>query len=851
MILNKRFFSLFLFLLIFSLSFYKVEARPKKKIKHKNKVEYIVADTLDIYPLDEILDYKGSYTQYFDLLHTRLELTPSFKDKAIKGIATLKLTSHFYPQSELVLNAVGMSFDSILLSFDQFNSPAKYNYNGRLLSIELPQSVSRKDTFEVKIQYVARPDEVSSVLKGDGQGAYFINGNQTNPYRKIMFWTQGEPESSSFWFPTIEATNQRCSQEIFVTIPDTLVSISNGKLMEEVFHSDGTKTDYWKQDLTHSPYLFALVIGPFKKYQDKWKNKDVDYYALQEFYKDVQLVYGRTPEMIEYFSNLFSYDFPWDKYAQVAVYDFISGAMENTSISVFHEGLMKDKNSIGEYSRWNDDLIIAHELVHHWFGDLVTSESWANLTLNESFANYSEFLWLEKWKGREDAEVHWYENLQRYMNEFTNRGAEPIVQYYYDTPKEVFNRHRYEKGGMVLHLLRQYIGDEAFFEGLKYYLHQNAFSSTEVSQLRTAFEKVTGQDLNWFFNQWYFEAGHPYIEIEQKYDSLNHEVLLSFYQKQDVNYHTEVPIHKILFNVDFIYEDTTITHSITLTGKQTHLNFPSERVPLAINIDPGKLQLWEIVNHSPIEELKYIYQKSSKILDKAYVIDVLTKNKEFDLAAQILIPGFEQQHWFIQEKIVDIVGGFSNEYRSEVLRLLKFMLNSDFPGDRSAAIVQLKVLRDSDYFEIAKKHLAEDSSEYMKYICLNIILDSLGAENTYPYASQLLPAKNIYLRTAIAHVFSLHPESKDFSFFEELIFTMNRYFSRQIYTSFQTYLLALDDSVFQKGMELLTNIIQNEYPNERVQYARELLRNLSRLQVGSKGGLSSSKSQILKQYLIE
>lgn len=846
MILKKRFIFLTIIWILFSLKYFNAEARPTKKIKHKTLKECIIADTLEIYPTDKILDYKGSYTQYFDLLHTRLDLMPSFKEKTIKGLATLKLTPHFYAQSELTLDAVGMVFDSILIDFDSFNTPTKYSYNGRSLTIELPKSVSRKDTFEVKIQYIAHPYDVASSMKKDGQGAYFINSHQTNPYREMMFWTQGEPEAASFWFPTLDATNQRCSQELFVTIPDTLVSISNGKLIQEIIHDNGTKTDYWKQDLTHSPYLFALVIGPFKKYQDKWKNLEVAYYTLSEFHQNEGHVFERTPEMIAYFSSLFSYDFPWDKYAQVAVYDFISGAMENTSISVFHEGLMQKNKNITESNRWGNDLIIAHELVHQWFGDLVTCESWAELTLNESFANYGEFLWLEKWKGREDAEAHWYNCYKRYLYECKNFGIEPIVQNYYEEPKDVFNRHRYEKGGIVLHLLRKYIGDEAFFEGLKYYLNQFAFQSAEVSQLRTSFEKVTGQDLNWFFNQWYYSPGHPIMETQHQYDTTHHEVVLTFNQNQNKYYNSEIPIHKLLIDVDFIYADTIIRHSVILNSKENQFRFFSERAPLAINYDPGKMQLWETNYSHSIEELKYIYQKSSKILDKIFVIDELANRKEFEKAAQILIPEFDQQHWFVQDKIVDLFSSFIEKDKPDAIHILKKRLLSDIVLDRASAIQQLKNIGSSDYFELAKSYLVSDSSEYMKYVCLSIIKDSLGVA-AYPYTRNLLQAENINLKMVIAQIFASNPHSEDFVYFEKLIFTMNRYFSKNIYSSFQKYLLQLDNSIFQKGMELLTNVIQNEYPNERVKYAQELIKNLSNIAVG-KEGMTSAKKLILKNY---
>lgn len=835
-----KFCVLFLFLYCIPL-----QGQIKQKRKNKKTVptEDVYMDTMDIFPVNKITDYKGSYPKYFNLLHTRLNITPSFSDRTISGTATLKLHAHFYDQAELVLDAKGMEFDTILLSLDQFVSPARYAYDGIKLKIELPHSVSRKDTFEVKIQYTARPHELNDLQKKSGQGAHFINSYQTNPYRSTILWTQGETEMSSCWFPTIDASNQRTTQEIFVTVPDSMTTISNGTLIEKKQHDNGTRTDYWRQMQTHTPYLFALVVGPYLEYEDKWRDKPVSYYALAPYIKDVQAVFGRTPEMMEYFSNLFYYDFPWDNYKQVTVYDFTAGAMENTTLSVFHDGMMCNHQDLLD-KHWGEDPIIAHELVHQWFGDLVTCESWSQLTLNESFANYGEFLWLEKWKGLADAEAHWYNRFNSYMHEYTYLKTEPIVQHYYVYPKEIFDRHRYDKGGIVLNLLRTYLGDEAFFESLGEYLKANEYQSAEVHQLRLAFEKVTGQDLNWFFNQWWYSPGHPVVEISQKYDDVHKEVVLGFYQKQDLHPNATIPYHKIILNVDFIYADTTVRHKITLTNKQERIKISSETPPLAINFDPGKIQVWEAEYTCSPNELSIIYNRSERVLDKVFVINQLKKSGDFKTAGQLLLPHIEDQHWFVRDKIIEIATSFDSTDQKILSQKLKVLLTSELAFERTSALFGLQRLKEPDIIQIARDILPLDSSFQVKSTCLRILLDTLGAE-AYPYAQPWMSIQNPHLETAISKILAAQPLPEDMGYFERTILTILHHYSRDIFVPFEKYLLAMDSENFKKGLDIVKNVIQNEFPNNRVIQAKELLERLKKMEIGSDGMTESKKTMVL------
>ena len=373
-----------------------------------------------------------------------------------------------------------------------------YEYDSVQITISLLKEYSRIDTIDVQIEYTAKPNELKSggsAAISDDKGLYFINPLGRDKVKPKQLWTQGETEASSCWFPTIDAPNEKTTQEIKITIDDYFTTLSNGLLISSTKNPDGTRTDYWKQDKPHAPYLFMMAVGKFAVVQDTWKGIPVNYLVEPKDSANARGVFGNTPEMLSFYSEKLGYSYPWDKYNQVVVSDYIAGAMENTGAVIHGKWVFTTPEEQIDY---NHEDVIAHELFHHWFGDLVTCESWANLPLNESFATYGEYLWIEHKYGKMKADRHLRMDMVYYLDD-TPRVD--LIRYHYDNREDMFDRHSYQKGGRVLHMLRDYVGDEAFFESIKVYLHNRAFKTAEIHHLRMAFEEVTGEDLNWFFNQ--------------------------------------------------------------------------------------------------------------------------------------------------------------------------------------------------------------------------------------------------------------------------------------------------------------------------------------------------------------
>ena len=403
--------------------------------------------------------YNPSNTILTDLIHTKLEVSFNWNESQLNGKATITAKPHFYESDELILDARGMD----ILKVQMKGNDLEYTYEDALkLNINLGRVYKNTEEYTITIEYISKPDELemggSTAIAGD-KGLYFINPKGEEKNKMPQIWTQGETQANSVWFPTIDSPNAKTSQEIYITVEDKYVTLSNGDLISSKKNKDGTRTDYWKQDLPHAPYLFMMAVGEFSIVKDSYTKKDgskieVNYYVEPEYEKDAKGIFGETPNMIGYFSELLDLEYPWDKYNQVVVRDYVSGAMENTGAVIFGEFVYKDAEALLD---GNDQSTIAHELFHHWFGDLVTCESWANLPLNESFANYSQYLWDEYRYGMDEADYQAELEADGYYQSASYQGYHDLIWFDHFDKEDMFDGHSYNKGGRILHMLRSYL----------------------------------------------------------------------------------------------------------------------------------------------------------------------------------------------------------------------------------------------------------------------------------------------------------------------------------------------------------------------------------------------------------
>ncbi len=528
------------------------------------------------------------------------------------------------------LDAKGININQVALVNGNGMTKLKYDYDSLQLNIKLNKTYKGGENYIVFIDYTSKPNEIKtkgSAAINDAKGLYFINPKGEDKETPTQIWTQGETEANSVWFPTIDKPNQKSTEEIYMTVPGKYVTLSNGLLISSKKNADGTRTDYWKMDLPHAPYLFFMGVGEYAVIKDSYKGKEVSYYVEKEYASVARKIFGLTPEMIAFYSRITGVEFPWAKYSQIVGREYVSGAMENTTATLHQESAQQDARELVDGNKWED--VIAHELFHQWFGDLVTAESWSNLTLNESFAEYSETLWNEYKYGKDAGDEHNFEAMQGYIG--SRSASKDLVRYKYADKEDVFDAVSYSKGGRILHMLRNFLGDSAFFNGLHLYLTTNKFKSAEAAQLRLAFEEVSGRDLNWFFNQWYYGSGHPVLDISYKYDDNARKVSVTIKQTQPGEKTFELPIA-----IDIYNGSKKVRQSVWMRDREQTFTFDYQSKPDLVNVDGDKILLCEKTDNKSLENFVYQYKFAGSYVDKREAINACAKSQGEPVALELL-----------------------------------------------------------------------------------------------------------------------------------------------------------------------------------------------------------------------
>ena len=574
--------------------------------------------------------YRASATKVNDLVHTKLDVRFDYAKRYLYGKEWVTLKPHAYPTDSLRLDAKGMDIKSVALMSGGQSQPLKYTYTDAAnLRINLGKTVKPGEEYTVYIDYTAKPDELNlqgSLAITDAKGLYFINPDSAVKGKPVQVWTQGETEGSSAWFPTIDRPNQKTTEEIIMTVPSKYVTLSNGRLVSSTPAGPGLRTDTWKMDLPHSPYLFMMAVGDFKIYKDTWRGKEVSYYLEPKYAPFAKQIFGNTPDMLEFFSTRLGVEYPWNKYAQIVCRDYVSGAMENTSATLHGEQVqLTDRELLDrEYS---GESVIAHELFHQWFGDYVTAESWSNITVNETMADFSEGLYAEHKYGRDAADAHYYRYLRRYLSS-PRDAVKNLVRFHYDQQEEVFDLVSYQKGGAIMDMLRTYLGDDVFFAGLQKYLKDNALGNGEAHQMRLAFEAVSGQDLNWFWNQWYFAAGHPVVTIDYAWDAAQKTQSVTVKQTQDGQ------VFRLPFTIDYYVGGQVQHQAVTMTEATQTFSMPLAAKPELVNVDANKKTLWLKTDNKPMTEWIYQFSHAPLFVDRHETLDAVAKEQSTNAAAR-------------------------------------------------------------------------------------------------------------------------------------------------------------------------------------------------------------------------
>jgi aminopeptidase N len=537
--------------------------------------------------------------------HIRLDLKVDLPKKTVDAKAALKVRS-LRPLTSVTLDAVDFEVSRVAIgNGGKEDKPAHFGHHDGKLVIDLDPAWPAAKEATVRIDYKVREPKA---------GLHFFGPTDFEPDVPLTVWSQGESITNRYWIPCLDRPNQRQTTELVVTVAEGLEVLSNGSLVEKTNNTaDKTTTFHWLQDKPHPSYLVTLVVGQFDIVKDEWDRIPVLYYVPKGHKNEVADSFGRTPEMIKFFSERFGIRYPWDKYAQVVVEQFSAGGMENTSATTLTEFSLHDKRSLLD---GNSDGLVSHELAHQWWGDLLTCRDWAHIWLNEGFASYMEVLWDEHKNGADAAA---YNILTKGRGAMAGGRARPIIDRRYSNPDAMFDARAYPKGAFVLHMLRQQLGDETFWKGIQKYGTDNRLQSVETADLRKAMEAVSGRDLDRFFYDWTERPGHPSLEITTEYAADTKQARINVKQTQAAE-----PFHFPLKIVVHGAQDKTVEEMIT--QKEQQILVPLAERPTGVDIDPNQAVLAEI-KETKTPELWLAQLSSPSVACRVRAVDHFRQSK--------------------------------------------------------------------------------------------------------------------------------------------------------------------------------------------------------------------------------
>ena len=527
-----------------------------------------------------------------DIRHSKIDVRIDVPGQGISGTVTHTLVAMNPGLHTVSLDAVDMQIGNVMVG----GKPVEFGYDGEQISIPLDPPRDRGQEFRVAVTYAATPRV----------GLYFTGPDDGYPEKPVQAWTQGQDEDSKYWFPCLDSPNGKQTTDLLATVPGHWFVLSNGRLLENKENRDGTRRYHWHQDRPHSTYLISMAAGEFERIEANRNDLTIDYYVEEKDVDSAIRTFKNTPEMVELFEKVSGIPYPWAKYSQIVVRDFVFGGMENTSATTMTELILLDRKAERDFT---SDGLISHELAHMWWGDLLTCREWAHGWLNEGFATYMECLWTEHHRGIDEYHQEVLDNTALYLAEEYRR---PLVANVYNEPIDVFDRHLYEKGSLVLHMLRQELGDEAFYRSLQLYTRDNQDRNVVTRDLVRAISEETGRNLDWFFDQWVFKPGHPKFKVSWSWDNDRKVATVSVKQTQDTTDGT--PVFQTPVRIGFrTGRGRPQEFQVRIESEEESFSFALPRKPDLCRFDPYGAVLKELEFDKPAKELVFQLQNDDDI----------------------------------------------------------------------------------------------------------------------------------------------------------------------------------------------------------------------------------------------
>jgi aminopeptidase N len=681
-----------------------------------------------------------------EIRHIRLDLSFDLAAKKVMGRCTTLLAPINDGVDRIEFDAVELTVHRVLAG----DVPLATSYDGRKLAVTLDRLLGSGDEIAVTIDYEAQPR----------RGMFFIGPDAAYPDKPQEIWTQGEDEDSRYWFPCYDYPNNKATSEIVATVPAGFVAISNGRLVEVREDSlTATKTYHWRQDIPHSAYLVTLAVGQYVEIADVYDGIPVLYYVHPGREDDARRAFGNTPRMLAFFSDKIGVRYPYDKYAQVAVNDFIFGGMENTSATTQTADTLHDARAHLDFS---SDPLVAHELAHQWWGDLLTCRDWAHGWLNEGFATYFEALWMEHDKGSDEFRYALHQEAQEYFEEDEKEYRRPIVCNLYGEPAELFDRHLYQKGGLVLHMLRFVLGDPLFWKTMHHYCAKHRGQNVVTSDLQRAVEEATGKNLDWFFDQWLYKAGHPELELTYAWDDQAKLAHVTVKQRQDTQAPPAgeafaAPLFRLPVVIDFDVDGARQEFHVTVEAREQTFHFALGGRPQMLRLDPGNWMLKKLEFRPGRDLVLHQLQHDDQVMGRIFAAHALAKDGDAQAVTALLTALLNDAFWGVQAEAATALGKIRS---SAALDALLAGLAVPHPKARRAVVKALGEFHDERAATALRGLLSRGDASYFIEGQAAAALGKTKSSQAYDAVALALERQS-YLETIRAQAFAGFAELKD------------------------------------------------------------------------------------------
>ncbi len=646
-----------------------------------------------------------------------IEMHISFDEPAKKVFGTVYHTLQILPQVKpvdtIVFDAVNLNIQKVWIE-DKGGKKTSLTFDTQdsaKLRIHLDHPRPFMTPFKIGVEYWVQPKK----------GLWFIAPDTFYTTKPEQIWTQGEGEENRNWLPTYDYPNDKATTDMFVTVRADQMALSNGKLVGKVKNKDGTVTWHWNESHPFSTYLIMLGIGHYETPTDKWRGKNVEYWVYPGWSGEAHRIFGLTPDMIEFYSNHTGFAYPWEKYSQIAIADFMYGGMENVTATTENDYVMYDKRAGVDFTA---EGLIAHELAHQWFGDLVTCRSWLHTWLNESFATYFEALYRQHHDGQDEFEEEMQGAQNAGINAEETLGKKPII-----APNNYTANH-YPRGAATLNMMRHVLGDSGWRASIHHYLDVHQFQPVVSEDFKMAIEEATGQNLAWFFDEWLYKSGHPVYDVNYTYDDAAKQVQMTVVQTQKRD--TLTGTFKMPIDIELTWPDgSKHVERVRNDDSVEKYTFAAPGKPLMVIFDKGNTIIKELHFHKGVDEWLYQLEHGTAIERSQAAMNLSPDiSGRSDMAFRVLkARAFSDPFWAVRLHVLNTLASFADANNSITDLLIRLVENDPRPDVRALA-VQLLGRR-------TQLHLDQTTVE-------PVLLSAIDKDSSYNVVGSALKSLNVY-----------------------------------------------------------------------------------------------------------